>query len=98
MRSLGQFQTFLFFLQKDFTITKSTKTHISKQKQKRQRFYALKKHLRGKKSLIHLFAFCAFAWLRLCAFCAFAWLRLCAFFAFYAFCAFRAFCACEIIS
>ena len=41
--------------------------HTSKQKQKRQRFYALKKHLRGKKSLIHLFAFLCF----LCAFYAF---------------------------
>ena len=38
-----------------------------------------------KKSLIRLFAFCAFAWLRLCAFCAFAWLRLCAFCAFFAY-------------
>ena len=27
---------------------------------------ALKKHLRGKKSLIPLFAFCAFAWVSLC--------------------------------
>ena len=74
----------LTFLRKDFTRTKSTKTHISKQKHKRQCFYALKKHLRGKKLLIHLFAFLCF----LCAFCAF-----CAFYAFYAFCAFR---ACEI--
>ena len=82
MRSLGQFQTFLFFLQKDFTTTKSTKTHISEQKQKRQRFHALKKHLRGKKSLIRLFTFFAFAWLRLFAFCAFAWLRLFAFLLF----------------
>ena len=38
-----QLQTFLiFFLQKDFTCTKSTKTHISQQK-----------HLRRRKSLIH---------------------------------------------
>ena len=57
----------LFFKRKDFTRTKSTKTHISEQKQKRQRFYALKKHLRGRKSLIRLFAFLCF----LCAFCAF---------------------------
>ena len=44
MRLLGQFQAFLFFifLQKDFTRTKSTITHISKQRQKRQHFYALK--------------------------------------------------------
>ena len=32
----------LFFKRKDFTRTKSTKTHISEQKQKRQRFYAVK--------------------------------------------------------
>ena len=57
----------LFFKRKDFTRTKSTKTYISEQKQKRQRFYELKKHLRGKMSLIHLFAFLWF----LCAFCAF---------------------------
>ena len=36
----------LFFKRKDFTRTKCTKTHISKQKQKRQHFYAHKKHLR----------------------------------------------------
>ena len=57
----------LFFKRKDFTRTKSTKTHISEQKQKRQHFYALKKHLRGRKSLIRLFAFLCF----LCVFCAF---------------------------
>ena len=57
----------LFLLRKDFTCTKSTKTHISEQKQKRQHFYALKKHLRGRKSLIRLFAFLCF----LCAFYAF---------------------------
>ena len=56
----------LFFLRKDFTRTKSTKTHISKQKQKKQRFYALKKYLKGKKLLIRLFGFLCF----LCAFCA----------------------------
>ena len=57
----------LLFKRKDFTRTKSTKTHISEQKQKRQRFYALIKHLRGRKSLIRLFAFLC----HLCAFCAF---------------------------
>ena len=31
---------------------------------------AHKKHLRGKKLLIRLFAFCAFAWLQFCAFSA----------------------------
>ena len=34
--------------------------HISEQKQKRQRFYVLKKHLRGKKLFIHLSAFLCF--------------------------------------
>ena len=70
MRVSGQFY---FFLQKGSTHTKRTKMHINKQKQKRQRFMLLKKHLRGRKSLIRLFAF-------LCFFCAFC--------AFYAFCAF----------
>ena len=51
---------FFFFLRKDFTQKKSTKTHIGKQKQKRWRFYALKKHLRRRKSLIHLFTFLCF--------------------------------------
>ena len=89
-----------FFLRKDFTRTKSTKTH-----KKWQHFYALKKHLSGIKSLIRLFAFLCFSY----AFCAFlcffmcktkqtaflfAWktsrrkkiacLRFCAFCAFYA--------------
>ena len=31
-----------------------------------------KKHLRGKKLLVRLFVFCAFAWLHLCAFSAFS--------------------------
>ena len=31
---------------------KSTKTHISKQKQKRQHFYVHKKHLKGRKLLV----------------------------------------------
>ena len=57
----------LSFKRKDFTRTKSTKTQTSEQKQKRQRFYALKKHLRGTKLLIRSFAFLCF----LCAFCAF---------------------------
>ena len=60
----------LFFKQKDFTRTKSTKStkaHISEQKQKSQRFYALKKRLRGRKLLVHLHAFLCF----LCAFCPF---------------------------
>ena len=36
---------------------KKKKMHISKQKQKGQRFNALKKHLRGRKLLIRLFVF-----------------------------------------
>ena len=58
---------FYLFLREDFTCTKSIKTHISEQKQKRQHFNAFKKHLRGKKSFICLFAFLCF----LCFFCAF---------------------------
>ena len=64
----------LFFKQKDFTRTKSTKAHISEQKQKRQHFYVLKKHLRGKKLPIRLFTFLCF----LCpfyAFCAFLYVK-----------------------
>ena len=57
----------LTFLQKGFTHTKSTKSYVREQKQKRQHFYVLKKHLRGKKLLIRLFAFLCF----LCAFYAF---------------------------
>ena len=34
--------------------------HMSEQKQKRQRFYALKKHLRERELLVRLYAFCAF--------------------------------------
>ena len=49
MRLLGQYQTFLFFLQKDFTRTKSTKTDISEQKQKRQRFKCAYKTSKGRK-------------------------------------------------
>ena len=66
MRVSGQF----YFLNKKISHTKSTestKTHISEQKQKSQRFYALKKHLSGRKLLVHLYVFLCF----LCAFCAF---------------------------
>ena len=49
MRLLGQFQTFLFFLQKDFTRTKSTKRIQANKNKKKQRFNAIKKHLRGRK-------------------------------------------------
>ena len=57
----------LFLKRKYFTQTKSTKTHISEQKKRGSVLNALKKRLRGRKSLIHLFAFLCF----LCAFCAF---------------------------
>ena len=60
MRSLGQFQTFWFFLRKNLRRTKKHKTHISKQKQKRLRFYVFKKYLREKESLIRLFVFLYF--------------------------------------
>ena len=46
---------YIFFLQEDFTRTKSTKTHTSEQKQKKQHFYAHKKQLRGGKWLVRLF-------------------------------------------
>ena len=68
----GNFKLLYFFTKRFYTHKKhkTHKTHINEQKQKMQRFYTLKKHLRGRKSLIRLFAFCAFAWLCLCAFCA----------------------------
>ena len=70
-------KTFYFFMKRFHTHkkhnkkhkkhVKGIKTHISKQKQKRQHFYVLKKHLKGKKVaylLICFFAlfyvFCAF--------------------------------------
>ena len=56
----------LFFLRKDFTRIKSTKTHTSKIT-KKVVLNALKKHLRGRKSLIRLLAFLCF----LCVCCAF---------------------------
>ena len=59
---------FFFFLQKDLTSTKKHKTVYSEQKLKN----VYKKHLREKKSLIHLFAFYAFAWLYFDAFSAFS--------------------------
>ena len=54
---------FIFFYEKISHTKKAqkrTKTHISKQKQKRQLFYALKKYLRRRKLLIRLFAFLCF--------------------------------------
>ena len=50
MRSSRQFQT---FLRKDFARTKRIQANKNK---KWQHFYAHKKHLRGRKSLVHLFA------------------------------------------
>ena len=43
---------FIFFVREDFTRTKKHKKHTSEQKQKRQHFYANKKHLRRRKSLV----------------------------------------------
>ena len=54
MRPSGQFQTSFFFTRK-FHTHKKHKTHISEQKQKRQHFYAHKKHLRGRESLVWCF-------------------------------------------
>ena len=69
MRSLRQFHIFLFT--KRFHAHKKHKTNISKQKQKRQHFYAHKKHLRGKSRLFTYLRFCAFcAFYTFCAFCA----------------------------
>ena len=64
MRSSGQFQTFYFFLTKRLHSQQRHKTLASQQKLKN----ALKKHLRGKKSLIRLFTFCAFVLLLGCVF------------------------------
>ena len=58
-------------------------TQIGEQKEKMQGFYALEKHLSGRKSIFRLYAFCVFG--AFYAFCAFAWLRLCTFYAFLCF-------------
>ena len=64
MRVSGQF----YFLNEKISHPVKAQKHISKQKQKRKSFYALKKKTsKGRKSLIRLFAFLCF----LCAFCAF---------------------------
>ena len=73
MRLLGQFYTLHFFYEKHQQAPKNTKQHQKAQKHRnatRQNHKnankeakiknALKKHLRGKKSLIRLFAFCGF--------------------------------------
>ena len=72
------FLLLFFFLQKDFTSTKKAQNRLQLTKIKN----VYKKHLREKKSLIRLFAFCAFD-------------ALC-FYAFIGFSAFNAFSACKI--
>ena len=42
----------IFFFTRRFHTHKKHKTHTSEQKQKKQHFYAHKKHLRGRKSLV----------------------------------------------
>ena len=59
----GLFSFFIFFS----LCAKNRKKNQNAYKQRKIKS-APKKHLRGKWSLIRLFAFCAFAWLRLCAF------------------------------
>ena len=54
---------FVFFLQENFTTTKSTKIHTNEQKQKRQHFYAHKKHLTEESHLFACMRFCAFYFL-----------------------------------
>ena len=53
---------------------------MGEQKEKRQDFYALKKYLSGRKSIVRLYAFCVFG--AFYALCAFAWLSLCTFMLF----------------
>ena len=69
-------RTFLFFL---FSFLREHKKHANGYKRtkiKKAVFYALKKHLRGKKSLIHLFAFLCFLCFCLVAFLCFLCLFL----------------------
>ena len=68
MRLLRQFKTFYYFFTKRFYKCKKAQNHLKRTKIKK----AYKKHLRDKKSLIPLFAFCAFAWLCFYAFSAFS--------------------------
>ena len=64
----GILNLFIIFFYKKISHTQEVQNLKQGNKNKnRQRFYALKKHLRGGKSLIHLFVFLCF----LCAFCAF---------------------------
>ena len=69
-----------FFFYGNILHAQKAQSAYKRTKTKKQHFYMLKNPLRGRKSLIHLFPFCAFAWLRLCAF-----------YAFYAFCACKIF-------
>ena len=56
MRLLGQFQTFYFFFTKRFHKYKKAENHLQRTKLKKY----VQKTSKGKNSLIHLFAFCAF--------------------------------------
>ena len=72
---------FYFFVMRKFY---TQKTHITEQKQKQKRFYALKKHLREKS--------CLFAYLRFVFLMFFVLLCFCVFYVFCAFCAYKFFC------
>ena len=85
-----------FFLWEDFTCTKSIKIHISEQKQKRQHFNALKKHLRRKKVIYSLICVFMLFMLFFVLFTFYALFVVFALFVLCSFCAFYAFCACEI--
>ena len=50
----GLLNLFIFFTRR-FHTHKKHKTHTSEQKQEKQYFYARKKHLRGRKSLVWRF-------------------------------------------
>ena len=84
---------FFFFLREDFTCTKSIKTHISEQKQKRQHFNALKKHLRRKKVIYSLYSLICVFMLFMLFFVLFTFYALFVVFALFVLCSFCAFCA-----
>ena len=75
IRAVLDFYLFIY-CSKRFYTHKKHKTHMSEQKQKRQRFYALKKHLRERKSLIRLFAFLCFLYF-LCFWCFLCFMCFC---------------------
>ena len=56
IKTISNFFFFFFFTRRFSHAQKEHKTHISEQKQKRQHFYVHKKHPRGGKSLVCLFA------------------------------------------